>query len=158
MCGFCIHQDPLIRCSTCFKSSDPNYVASWHVYRVYHAFETKNVDSGVLDHVSLVYLLCHVSPLIKKNVKFPLYIKGQVYSLENKMKTIYSVMALQGILLLVLLTILSNAVATSIATTPSHYDVASINRSTFPAGFIFGTASSAYQVPLGFISLTVIGS
>lgn len=57
-------------------------------------------------------------------------------------------MALQGILLLVLLTFLSNAVATSIATTPSHYDVASINRSTFPAGFIFGTASSAYQVSI----------
>ncbi|BFG33504.1 hypothetical protein CerSpe_197780, partial [Prunus speciosa] len=28
---------------------------------------------------------------------------------------------------------------------PSHYDTAFLNRSSFPAGFIFGTASSSYQ-------------
>ncbi|XP_024159524.1 beta-glucosidase 12 isoform X3 [Rosa chinensis] len=54
-------------------------------------------------------------------------------------------MALQGTLISAIILVFSCAVATSIATAPSHYDVASINRSTFPAGFIFGTASSAYQ-------------
>ncbi|KAL6187982.1 hypothetical protein ACLB2K_039377 [Fragaria x ananassa] len=56
-----------------------------------------------------------------------------------------SVMALQNTLIFVILLASSYELATSIATSPSHYDVASINRSTFPAGFIFGTASSAYQ-------------
>ena len=30
--------------------------------------------------------------------------------------------------------------------TKSHYDTASLNRSSFPIGFIFGTASASYQV------------
>ncbi|XP_050369374.1 cyanogenic beta-glucosidase-like [Argentina anserina] len=55
-------------------------------------------------------------------------------------------MALQRTLLFVILLVFSLALATStIGTSLSHYDVTSINRSTFPAGFIFGTASSAYQ-------------
>ena len=53
-------------------------------------------------------------------------------------------MAFQGypvLGLLVLLGLLTNGIAVS----PS-YDTASLNRTSFPKGFIFGTASSAYQV------------
>ncbi|KAL3599747.1 hypothetical protein D5086_007665 [Populus alba] len=45
-------------------------------------------------------------------------------------------------LLLVLGTVASNVAAA----VPSHINVASLNRSSFPGGFIFGTASSASQV------------
>jgi len=43
--------------------------------------------------------------------------------------------------LLVLLGLLTNGIAVS----PS-YDTASLNRTSFPRGFIFGTAAAAYQV------------
>ncbi|KAF3449150.1 hypothetical protein FNV43_RR09878 [Rhamnella rubrinervis] len=55
-------------------------------------------------------------------------------------------MAFQGCILLGLLVLVSSAVTSSSkATIPPNYDTASLNRSSFPAGFIFGTASSAYQ-------------
>lgn len=48
---------------------------------------------------------------------------------------------------LVLLLVCSSVMLSSIANTrPFHFDVSSLNRSSFPEGFIFGTASSAYQV------------
>ena len=53
-------------------------------------------------------------------------------------------MAFQGhpvLGLLVLLGLLTNGIAVS----PSH-GIASLNRTSFPKGFIFGTASAAYQV------------
>ena len=53
-------------------------------------------------------------------------------------------MAFQGypvLGLLVLLGLLTNGIAVS----PS-YDTASLSRTSFPRGFIFGTASAAYQV------------
>ncbi|XP_060668455.1 beta-glucosidase 12-like [Ziziphus jujuba] len=47
---------------------------------------------------------------------------------------------------LVLLLVCSSVMLSSIANTrPFHFDVSSLNRSSFPEGFIFGTASSAYQ-------------
>nr|XP_011461907.1 PREDICTED: beta-glucosidase 12-like isoform X1 [Fragaria vesca subsp. vesca] len=54
-------------------------------------------------------------------------------------------MALQGILLLGFLLVLGCAVRISGATNSKQFDNASLNRSSFPAGFIFGTASAAYQ-------------
>lgn len=58
-----------------------------------------------------------------------------------------SAMAFQGSVLLSLLVLVCSAVTSSSkATIPSQYDTGSLNRSSFPAGFIFGTASSAYQV------------
>ena len=61
-------------------------------------------------------------------------------------------MAFQGhpvLGLLVLLGLLTNGIAVSpshgIAVSPSH-GIASLNRTSFPRGFIFGTASAAYQV------------
>ncbi|XP_059431255.1 beta-glucosidase 13-like isoform X1 [Corylus avellana] len=54
-------------------------------------------------------------------------------------------MAFQGYrLLLGLLVFVGLLIDNSIAVTPSHH-TASLNRSSFPAGFIFGTASAAYQ-------------
>ena len=53
-------------------------------------------------------------------------------------------MAFQGypvLGLLVLLGLLTNVIADS-----PKFDVSSINRTSFPSDFIFGTASSAYQV------------
>jgi beta-glucosidase len=57
-------------------------------------------------------------------------------------------MALQGYReLLGLLVFVGLLIGNSIAVTPSHH-TASLNRSSFPAGFIFGTASAAYQVSM----------
>ncbi|XP_059429574.1 beta-glucosidase 12-like [Corylus avellana] len=54
-------------------------------------------------------------------------------------------MAFQGYrVLLGLLLFLGSLIDNSIAVTPSHH-TASLNRSSFPAGFIFGTATSSYQ-------------
>lgn len=33
-----------------------------------------------------------------------------------------------------------------VSATTANYDTALLNRSSFPAGFLFGTASSSYQV------------
>ncbi|KAK9273243.1 hypothetical protein L1049_018050 [Liquidambar formosana] len=52
-------------------------------------------------------------------------------------------MATKGYLLLGLLLLISS-LTSSRALTPTH-GTASLNRRSFPAGFIFGTASSAYQ-------------
>ncbi|KAL5567248.1 hypothetical protein UlMin_030412 [Ulmus minor] len=50
------------------------------------------------------------------------------------------------IMLLGLILLATGSVVTSeIAEIPSQYDTAFLNRSSFPTGFIFGTASSAYQ-------------
>lgn len=68
-------------------------------------------------------------------------------------------MALQGCLLLLSLSmvVLGSAVTTSSkAIIPPRYDTAFLNRSSFPAGFIFGTASSAYQVSTFFNMLVLI--
>jgi beta-glucosidase len=55
-------------------------------------------------------------------------------------------MAFQGYrLLLGLLLFVGLLIDNSIAVKPRHH-TASLNRSSFPAGFIFGTASAAYQV------------
>ena len=43
--------------------------------------------------------------------------------------------------LLVLLGLLTNGIAVS-----QSHDTASLNRTSFPKGFIFGTATAAYQV------------
>ena len=62
-------------------------------------------------------------------------------------------MAFQGYrLLLGLLLFLASLTNNSIAVTPSHHSTASLNRSSFPAGFIFGTASASYQVSPAWIS------
>ncbi|KAF8396085.1 hypothetical protein HHK36_017697 [Tetracentron sinense] len=53
-------------------------------------------------------------------------------------------MAIQGILLLLGLLVLVDSLAHYEGVTANH-DSASLNRSSFPAGFIFGTASSSYQ-------------
>ncbi|ONH99228.1 hypothetical protein PRUPE_6G019100 [Prunus persica] len=57
------------------------------------------------------------------------------------------VMAMQfGSLVLGVLLLTGFALTSSKAAfVPSHYDTAFLNRSSFPAGFIFGTASSSYQ-------------
>lgn len=57
------------------------------------------------------------------------------------------IMALQRTLLLGFLLVLGCAVTSSGATSSKQCDKASLNRSSFPAGFTFGTASAAYQVP-----------
>lgn len=49
-------------------------------------------------------------------------------------------------LLVVLLVIFSSVTSCPVGTIPRDYDTASLNRTSFPQGFIFGTASSAYQV------------
>ncbi|TQD77179.1 hypothetical protein C1H46_037284 [Malus baccata] len=60
-------------------------------------------------------------------------------------------MALQSSVLLGVLLILGCAVTSSRATNSRYSDAkrgsASVNRSSFPEGFIFGEAGSAYQVP-----------
>ena len=53
-------------------------------------------------------------------------------------------MAFQGYTLLGFLVLLGS-LSNSIAVTPSHH-TDSFNRGSFPAGFIFGTASASYQV------------
>ncbi|KAE8037054.1 hypothetical protein FH972_009679 [Carpinus fangiana] len=55
-------------------------------------------------------------------------------------------MAFQGylVVLLGLLVFFGLLIGNSIAATPSHH-TASLNRSSFPAGFIFGTAAASYQ-------------
>ena len=50
--------------------------------------------------------------------------------------------------LLILLGLLTNGIAIS-----SSYDTASLNRTSFPSGFIFGTASASYQVSKSQFSL-----
>jgi hypothetical protein len=42
--------------------------------------------------------------------------------------------------------VLHASLTNTIAVRPKHYSTASLNRSSFPAGFIFGTASASYQV------------
>ncbi|XP_015875970.3 beta-glucosidase 13 [Ziziphus jujuba] len=55
-------------------------------------------------------------------------------------------MSLQCSLLLGLLLVAGSTVtSSSTQNIPSQYETASLNRTSFPAGFIFGTASSAYQ-------------
>lgn len=56
-------------------------------------------------------------------------------------------MALERSLLLGFLLVLRCAVTSSGATSSKQCDNSSLNRSSFPAGFTFGTASAAYQVP-----------
>lgn len=51
-------------------------------------------------------------------------------------------------LLLVVGCAATSSVGQSSSTTPTHFDVTSLNRSSFPVGFTFGTASSSYQVIL----------
>jgi len=53
-----------------------------------------------------------------------------------------------GLGLLALLGLLTNVIAVS-----SSHDIASFNRTSFPKGFIFGTASSSYQVTKSHFSL-----
>jgi hypothetical protein len=62
-------------------------------------------------------------------------------------------MAFQGyrVVLLGLLVFVGLLIDNSIATTPSHH-TASLNRSSFPAGFIFGTAEASYQVSPTWVS------
>ncbi|GLT36956.1 hypothetical protein SLA2020_113010 [Shorea laevis] len=47
--------------------------------------------------------------------------------------------------LLLITLFLSHAIATSTPSTPSHHVSSSFNRSSFPPGFVFGTASASYQ-------------
>ena len=57
--------------------------------------------------------------------------------------------------LLILLGSLTNA----IAVTPSHdHETASLNRTSFPRGFTFGTASASYQVNLSQLSICLYHS
>lgn len=53
-------------------------------------------------------------------------------------------MAIQTYFFISLLLLLGSAIASASAATNSTYD--DINRASFPKGFIFGAASSAYQV------------
>jgi len=54
-----------------------------------------------------------------------------------------TMMAFEGYLLLGLLVLLG-----SLTSSTGAHETVSLNRSSFPAGFIFGTASSSYQVNL----------
>lgn len=53
-----------------------------------------------------------------------------------------------GSLISVLVLLLGSSVtiSTRAAEIPKHYDAVLLNRTSFPPGFIFGTASSSYQV------------
>lgn len=61
-------------------------------------------------------------------------------------------MAFLGCYLLLGLLVLVGSLSNSIAITPSH-DASSLNRSSFPGGFIFGSASASYQVSPNFINI-----
>ena len=82
----------------------------------------------------------------------PTYTSQDYYQQQKKPQ----VMAMQlrsfllGILLLIGLA-LTNSEA-DIRAPPTHFDTASLNRSSFPEGFIFGVGSGSYQVSpfLGF--------
>ena len=58
-------------------------------------------------------------------------------------------MAFQGYIVLLGFLVLLSSVSNSIAATPSN-NTDSLNRGSFPAGFIFGTASASYQVSPSF--------
>ncbi|XP_050369372.1 putative beta-glucosidase 9 [Argentina anserina] len=60
-------------------------------------------------------------------------------------------MATQGswllaIVLLLLGFVMRDGTASNTTTPPTQYDTAFLNRTSFPAGFIFGTASSSYHM------------
>ena len=55
-------------------------------------------------------------------------------------------MAFERHLVLGLLVLHASWLTNTIAFRPNHNSTASLNRSSFPAGFIFGTASASYQV------------
>ncbi|KAE9593295.1 putative beta-glucosidase [Lupinus albus] len=60
---------------------------------------------------------------------------------------LYMGMAFNILILWVLtLVIITSSITLIEAVMPILVDVASLNRSSFPDGFIFGTASSSYQV------------
>jgi hypothetical protein len=66
-------------------------------------------------------------------------------------------MAFEGYLLLGLLVFLASLIDNSIiAVTPSLNSTDSLNRSSFPADFIFGTASSSYQVSPTYVAVCII--
>jgi hypothetical protein len=66
-------------------------------------------------------------------------------------------MAFQGYrVFLGLLVFLGSLIDNSIAVAPSLNNTASLNRSSFPAGFIFGTASAAYQVINSWVNCIII--
>jgi hypothetical protein len=66
-------------------------------------------------------------------------------------------MAFEGYLLLGLHVFLASLIDNSIiAVTPSLNSTDSLNRSSFPAGFIFGTASASYQVSLTYVPVCII--
>ena len=81
--------------------------------------------------------------------KFP--IKGPESASHPCTKT--KIMAYQGyrVVLPGLLVFVGLLIGNSIAATPSHR-TASLNRSSFPAGFIFGTAAASYQVSPAWVS------
>lgn len=75
-----------------------------------------------------------------------------LYIMPNTKQTTgkpHSVMAIQTNSLFALLILLGSASASNFvaaAKITNNYDTAFLNRTSFPPGFIFGTASSAYQV------------
>ena len=64
---------------------------------------------------------------------------------EQMFSTYISAMRAEVHLLLRVLVFVNTAVFSSEALS-SNYEIGSLNRSSFPAGFIFGAASAAYQV------------
>lgn len=54
--------------------------------------------------------------------------------------------SLRLLLAIAILLVLSSCNGESAAATKQDYDTALFNRSSFPAGFVFGTASAAFQV------------
>lgn len=54
-------------------------------------------------------------------------------------------MASKGLVVLGL-SLIAFVTSSSGTTHPTHFDVSSLNRDSFPSGFVFGVGSSAYQV------------
>lgn len=87
---------------------------------------------GVLFHAIQPILFLYIMPNTKQTTGKP-----------------HSVMAIQTNSLFALLILLGSASISNFvaaAKTTNNYDTAFFNRTSFPPGFIFGTASSAYQV------------
>lgn len=87
---------------------------------------------GVLFHAIQPILFLYIMPNSKQTTGKP-----------------HSVMAIQTNSLFALLILLGSASVSNFvaaAKITNNYDTAFLNRTSFPPGFIFGTASSAYQV------------
>lgn len=66
-------------------------------------------------------------------------------------------MRLQSLLLgVLLLTGFAAADSKTTAVIPSRYSSASLNRSSFPSGFVFGSASASYQVSVSALNKLLV--